>query len=142
MQQDPTADRMKATVRRFYDDLWNKFDTTVADEILAPDVVFRGTLQDGNHDREGFKAYVREIEAGFPDFYQRIDAMWVDGDTCIARMHWSATHTSSFRGIAPTGRSFAYPGVAIFRFSNDLIVECWAVGDTHLMWSVITAPSA
>jgi steroid delta-isomerase-like uncharacterized protein len=136
MHEQPAV--MKAVVRRFYDDLWNKFDTDVADAILSRDVVFRGTLQDSSHDFVGFTAYVREIQVGFPDFYQRIDNLWVDGSTCIARMHWSATHTGTFRGLAATDRAFAYPGVAVFQFADELISEVWAVGDTHGMWSVIT----
>lgn len=133
---DPEA--MKASVRRFYDDLWNKFDVSVADDILSPDVVFRGTMKDGHHDLAGFKDYVHEIEAGFPDFHQRIDEQWVDGDTCIARMYWSGTHRGDYRGHPATGRSVAYPGMAVFRFADGLITEVWAVGDTHGLWSVIT----
>src|SRR6266498_1423674 len=34
----------KAIVRRFYDDLWNKFDITVADTLVSPRATFRGTL--------------------------------------------------------------------------------------------------
>jgi steroid delta-isomerase-like uncharacterized protein len=136
MSEDPA--RMKAVVRRFYDHLWNTFDTSITEEIIAPDVVFRGTLHDATHDREGFKDYVREIGAAFPDFHQRVDALWTDGGHCLARMFWSGTHRGDFRGITPTGRSFSYPGVAVFRFSAGLIAEVWAVGDTHRMWSVIT----
>lgn len=128
---------MKAIVRRFYDDIWNVFDVAPADEIIAPDVVFRGTLEEGSTDREGFKRYVREIQAAFPDFHQRIDEMYTDGETCIARMYWSATHTNAFRGIQPTGRKFGYPGVGIFRINGGVIRECWVVGDTWGMWKVI-----
>ncbi|OAL39844.1 hypothetical protein AYO20_00756 [Fonsecaea nubica] len=133
---------MKLIVRRFYSDIWNKFDTTPAlvDELISPTVAFRGTLEHGTTDREGFKRYVREIEASFPDFYQRVDQLWVDSEneTCIARMHWSATHSKDFRGYAATGRRFEYPGVGIFRIVNGKIQDVWAVGDTWGMFKVIS----
>jgi steroid delta-isomerase-like uncharacterized protein len=133
---------MEEAVRRFYDDLWNQFDLSVADELLAPSVVFTGTLQDKPHDLDGFKAYVLEIQKGFSDFNHRVVDTWVDGDTCIARMFWSGTHDGEFRGTPPTGRSFSYPGVAIFRFDGGQIIEVWAVGDTHSMRAAISsAPS-
>ena len=55
-----------------------------------------------------------------------------------ARMYWSGTHRGDYRGHPATGRSVAYPGMAVFRFADGLITEVWAVGDTHGLWSVIT----
>ncbi|RFU26453.1 hypothetical protein B7463_g9892, partial [Scytalidium lignicola] len=132
-----TPDQMEAIITRFYNDIWNVFDVSPADEIIAPDVTFRGTLAEGSTDREGFKRYVREIGAAFPDFYQRIDEMYTDGETCIAQMYWTGTHTNVFRGVQPTGRKFAYPGVGIFKIHGGMIRECWVVGDTWEMWKVI-----
>ena len=128
---------MTTVVRRFYNDLWNKFNPSVADEIISPSVTFRGTLEHGTTDLAGFKRYVREIQASFPDFHQRIDALYFDGEHCIARMHWSGTHVNVFRGIPGTNRRFEYPGVGIFTIRKGLICDCWVVGDTHGMYSVI-----
>lgn len=138
-----TRSVMNNLVRRFYDDIWNKFDTSPAliDAVISPNVTFRGTLEHGTTDINGFKRYVREIEASFPDFYQRIDETWVDGETIIARMHWSATHTHDFRAYKATGNKFEYPGVGIFKIRDGRIVDVWACGDTHGMFKVIGQPS-
>lgn len=132
-----THDTMKSIVRIFYDDIWNKFDVSPIDKIVAPEVIFRGTLEASSTTRDGLKRYVNEIGKSFPDFYQRIDQMWCDGDTCIARMHWSATHTSPFRGVPPTGKYFEYPGVGVFRIRGGQIREVWALGDTWGLWRVV-----
>ncbi|KAL6252588.1 hypothetical protein RBB50_000307 [Rhinocladiella similis] len=129
---------MKSIVRRFYDDIWNKFDISPVNEIISPAVTFRGTLKHGTTGIEGFKQYVHEIEASFPDFYQRVDEMYVDGEHCIARMHWSATHTKDFRGFKATNKKFEYPGVAIFKIVDGKIMDVWAVGDTYGMYKVIS----
>ena len=34
----------KTVIRRFYDELWNQWNLATADEIVAPDVSFRGSL--------------------------------------------------------------------------------------------------
>ena len=129
-------DKLKI-VRRFYNDLWNKFDTSVADSIISPTVTFRGTLEDKTQDREGFKQYVRNIEAAFPDFFAEIGGIWVDGDDCIARIKWFGTHDGDFRGIPATGKAFAYEGVGIFKIVEGRIVDCWVVGDTQKIWQAI-----
>jgi predicted ester cyclase len=130
--------RYKHLVCRFYADIWNKFDLTPVAEILSNGLVFRGSLGHPT-DLEGFKKYVLEIQASFPDFHQRVDELYVDDaqHTCIAKMFWSATHSRPFRAIEPTNRRFFYPGVGIFRFENDRIIEVWAMGDTIGMWDVI-----
>ena len=135
---------MENLVRRFYDDIWNKFDTSpeVIDGIISPKVTFRGTLEHSTTDIDGFKRYVREIEASFPDFHQRIVATWVDGETIIARMHWSATHMNDFRGYKPTGKKFEYPGVGIFKIRDGRMVDVWVCGDTYGMFKVIGKPNA
>ena len=34
----------KDLVRRYYSDLWNRWDDAVVDEIIDPDIQFRGSL--------------------------------------------------------------------------------------------------
>ncbi len=59
-------------VERFYRELWNNWDLDVADEILAEDLRFRGTLGSKLEGREAFKGYV-ETRRAFPDWHNRID---------------------------------------------------------------------
>jgi hypothetical protein len=96
-QEPAHPESLKGIVRSFYDDIWNKFDLGPVDDLISPNVKFRGTLEDTTQDKEGFKRYVLEIQASFPDFYQRIDELFVcvDGQTCIAKMWWSAVRSLS-----------------------------------------------
>ena len=34
----------KAIIRRYYEDLWNRWDLAIADELIAADIAFRGSL--------------------------------------------------------------------------------------------------
>jgi len=130
---------MKRLVTSFYHDIWNVFSLAPVETLLSPDLNFRGTLHSCNTDREGFKRYVLEVGAAFPDFYQEIKDIVCDADSqkCVALMKWSGTHVSEFRGVKPTGKKFEYPGFATFKFRNGKIVDVWAIGDTWGMWKVI-----
>jgi steroid delta-isomerase-like uncharacterized protein len=129
----PTAG---ALVGRFYDELWNQERIDVADEILARDLVFRGTL-DEIVGRDAFKAYVATIRAAFPDWHNQVEELFDLETRAITRMTWSGTHLGPFRGIAPTGRRVEYPGAAFFTVSDGRIATAWIVGDTSALWAAL-----
>ncbi len=119
-----------AAVRRYYDELWNQWRLDLADELLAPDVRFRGSLAVEVRGIAGFKDYVRLVQAAFPDFQNSVDAMLEAGDDVVARLTYRGTHRGPLFGVAPTGKRFSYPGMAWFRFADGRIAAAWIVGDT------------
>jgi predicted ester cyclase len=131
------SERDRATIRRFYDELWNGWNLAVADEILADDVRFRGSLGATLEGREAFKGYVERIRAAFPDWHNRIDELIDAGDTIVARMTWIGTRTGELFGMAPTGQRVSYVGVAIFRLAGGVIQDGWVVGDTQELWRAL-----
>ncbi len=124
-------------VERFYLELWNAWDLSVTDEILAENVRFRGTLGTTLEGREAFKGYVETIRQAFPDWHNRIDETISCGDRVVTRMTWSGTHEGNLRDIEPTGARVEYLGAAIFRLSGTRIVEAWVVGDTQELWRAL-----
>ena len=60
-------------VERFYYEVWNKGDETVANEILDPDFRFRGSLGPGRVGLVGFIGYMRSIRTALADFECIID---------------------------------------------------------------------
>jgi C-1 hydroxylase len=73
-------DRM--AVRRFYHELWNGRKLELADEIVAEDLVFRGSLGASIRGRDGLKTYVHAIRTAFPDWHNEIDEM-IAVDDCV-----------------------------------------------------------
>src|SRR3712207_107486 len=69
-----SADANRAVVRRFFEELWNGGDLTVADEIIAPDFVPHDPgnpwLKPGPG---GTKELVSAYRAAFPDVHFAID---------------------------------------------------------------------
>lgn len=131
------ADANEKIVERFYLELWNAWDLTVAEEILAENVRFRGTLGSTLEGREAFKGYVETVRQAFPDWHNRIDEAISCGDRVVTRMTWGGTHEGTLMDVEPTGVRVEYVGAAIFRLSEGRIVEAWVVGDTQELWRAL-----
>lgn len=131
------SERNTATIRRFYEELWNRWDLGLADEIVAPDVRFRGSLGTTLQGREAFKGYVERVRAAFPDWHNQIDELIDAGDRVVARITCSGTHQGELFDVAPTGRRVGYVAVGIFRLTGGTIEEAWVVGDTQEMWRAL-----
>jgi steroid delta-isomerase-like uncharacterized protein len=123
-----------AIVRRFYEELWNGWNLELADEIVAEDVRFRGSLGATVRGREGFKAYVESVRAAFPDWHNEVEELIDAGERVVARLTWSGTHRGELLGVPATGREVSYVGAAIFTVRGGVIEDAWIVGDTQELW--------
>ncbi len=131
------AEGTERVIERFYHDLWNRWNLDVADEILAEDVRFRGTLGFTLEGREAFKGYVETVRRAFPDWHNRIDETISCGARVVTRMTWSGTHEGKLMDVEPTGARVKYVGAAIFRVADGRIEEAWVVGDTQELWRAL-----
>src|SRR5262245_28806854 len=120
----------KSLVRRYYE-MWNRWDFALADELIAEDISFRGSLGVEVRGREGFRGYMRAVRAALPDFHNHIEELIAEGDKVAARLTYTGTHRGELFGVRPTGRQVSYAGVAIFRIVAGRIIEGWVLGDVH-----------
>jgi steroid delta-isomerase-like uncharacterized protein len=126
-----SAMRHKSVVCRYYEEMWNRWDFALADELIAEDISFRGSLGALAQGREGFKEYMRAVRRAFPDFHNHIEELIAEDDRVVARLLYTGTHQGELFGIAPAGRRVRYAGVAIFRIAGGQISEGWVLGDVH-----------
>lgn len=120
----------KDLIHRYYADLWNRWDDAVVDEIIAKDIQFRGSLGVTVSGREGFRGYVAQVRAAFPDFHNRVDEMIAEGGKVVAHLTYSGTHHGKLFGAAPTHKQIEYRGIASFQISQGRIVSGLVYGDT------------
>jgi predicted ester cyclase len=118
-------------VRRFYDQLWNKWDDAAVDHTLAPSFTFRGSLGQQMIGRSGWRAYRDQIRRGSSDFHNEIVTLVADRDQAAARLLYSGTHTGPLLDFTPTGRAFSYAGAAFFTATGGLLTSAWVLGDLH-----------
>jgi predicted ester cyclase len=119
-------DENKALVRRFYEEVWNKGNVTVADEVFAADYV--------RHDPrptaaapgpQGQKQIARAFREAFPDLRFEVELLLAEGDYVAARWTASGTQTGRWGDVEPTGRPARFSGVNIFRFEGEHVAELW-----------------
>jgi steroid delta-isomerase-like uncharacterized protein len=124
----------QAVVRRFYEVIWNRWRLDLAGEIVAPDLLFRGSLGRVCDGLDAFLAYAEAVRSAFPDWHNRIEETLASGDRVVTRMTWTGTHQGPLGDIEPTGAEVKYAGAAFFRLADGLIAEAWVVGDTQELW--------
>jgi len=116
-------------VERFYYEVWNKGDETVANEILDPDFRFRGSLGPGRGGLVGFIGYMRSIRTALANFECIIDDL-IEGDKRVAaRMRFRGIHSGQFFGVPATGQEIIWTGAAFFTMDRSRITELWVLGD-------------
>ena len=69
------------------------------------------------------------IRRGVPDFTVSVADCFSAGDRTVLRFTGSGTHTGSFGGEEPTGRSVTVYGTTIFRIADGRIAEDWEALD-------------
>jgi steroid delta-isomerase-like uncharacterized protein len=119
----------KALSRRFTE-LFSTGDEALAEEILAPDVVFHGTAGDGDlRGIEEVKAFVRGYRRAFPDARSSVEDQIAEDDRVVTRWRARGTHQGQLGPIAATGREFEMDGVTIERIAGGRIAEAWVARD-------------
>ncbi len=117
----------KALARLFYEELWNRKNLSVANELIAATYVFHmpGSPPGIPPGPEGFTQFVSVFFTAFPDVRVTIEDQVAEGDRVTTRWTSHGTHTGDLMGIAPTGKSVTITGISIDRFENGKVVESW-----------------
>ena len=117
----------KAAVRRFYEEVINKKNFALIPELIAPNYVFHMTPEIKGP--EGVKNYFTTGFAAFPDWHERIDYMFAEGDFVTTITTSTATFTNKWGDIAPTGKKATYQGANLCRLKDGKQVEVWSFVD-------------
>jgi len=123
------AEATAALVRRFYEEMWNRWDFGLADELLAEDLVFRGSFGVDVEGRPAFRDYMALVRSGFPDFHNEVEDLIVEGNRAAARLTYRGTHLGPALGVPATGRRITYGGAAFFTVRDGLVASVWVLGD-------------
>jgi len=139
-----STEQNKELLRRFVDELFNHGNTSLVEELLAPDFVEHEELPPGiPQGREGVKHLSTMLRSAFPDLKATIHDMIAEGDKVVVRMTWTGTQKGEFMGIPPTGKSVSIEVLDIVRAAGGKLVEHWGQMDNMGMMQqlgVIPAP--
>jgi predicted ester cyclase len=98
--------------------------------IVATDLITHNQMPGLPAGLEGGKMVHQMAVAAIPDFRADIEDLIAEGDKVVARLTFRGAHTGGeFMGIPPSGNSFSFMAISIFRIANDKIVEHWGEED-------------
>jgi steroid delta-isomerase-like uncharacterized protein len=120
-----TATENSALVRRFVEEIFNKGNLEVAEEILTPDYAHHDpTTHEYGSGIEGFKQMISFYRQAF-DLQIVLEDQIVTADKVVDRWTGHGTHQGEFMGLAPTGKKITASGISIHRIAGDRIAETW-----------------
>jgi steroid delta-isomerase-like uncharacterized protein len=124
------SEKNKTVVRRLFEEVWNKGNLPVTDELFAPNYVHHdSSTPDVGRGPESEKKRATLYRTAFPDLRLTIEDIIAEGETVMARWSCRGTHKGDLSGIAPTGKQFTISGISIARIANGKMAEGWVNWD-------------
>jgi predicted ester cyclase len=119
-----STEQNKALLRRCFDEILNKRNFQLLDELIAPEWV-KGWVND-NVPPDGFNQSNFWIFYSFPDLQFTIEDEFAEGDKVGTRGYLAGTHLGDFEGLAPTGKRVKFAYIDLWRVENGKLAENWA----------------
>jgi steroid delta-isomerase-like uncharacterized protein len=128
-------------MRRWFQEVWNEGKMQTIYELMAPDGVGIGQLENGAALRgpAEFEALVNRLRAGFPDINIKMEDAFGADDKVVVRWAATMTHFGDIPGKPATGKTVRMTGITITRIANNQIVEGWDNWDQLAMLKQIGA---
>jgi C-1 hydroxylase len=128
----------KAAVRRFYEEFIGKKNMAVIPELIAPSYIFH--MNPEIKGPEGVKNYFTPVFAAFPDYHEKVDYMFAEGDMVATFTTLTGTFTGKMGDIAPTGKKVTIQSVSLCRLEGSKQVEVWGVVDALSFYRQLGIP--
>lgn len=115
-----STEQNKATIRAFFDEVWNQGDESAIARYIAENAA--GNDEDFGMGREGFTRQWRQWQSAFSDLHFQIDEIVAEGDTVVARWTLTGKHTGPYLGKEPTGAEIKVGGMSLDHLKDGLLV--------------------
>lgn len=122
----------------------NTADSKMADDLISPDAIFHVPGQpEPMRGPIGYLSIIGIMRSGFPDIQWTLDDLVAEDDKVAARYTMRGTHSGSFMGVPPTGKSIMVKSMAFYRLSNGQFIEEQGLPDMlELMHQIGAVPSS
>ena len=130
----PNPEANKAVDRRSYEEVWNKGQMEVIEEIIADDFVLHDpALPEDLMGPDGFRQFVILYRTAFPDIHFTVEDQVAEGEMVATRWTATGTHSGELMGptpIPPTGNQVVGTGITVARISDGKYTELWNSWDS------------
>ncbi len=120
----------KALAQRWLEEVWNKGDLSLIDELIAPNYVLHDPTRPGLKGRAGIKESIAVFRTAFPDLHFTIEDQVAEREKIVTRYTVQGTHLGPLMGIPATGKQGIITGIDIYRITDGQIEEAWSNWDT------------
>lgn len=122
-----------AAARRFYEEVMNKGNFKVIDEVVDASYVDHFVVPGLTPDKAGLTQFMNMYRAAFPDLQVTVEDIIARGDKVWVYTTSRGTQKGDFMDIKATGKKFDVKGFDIIRFVNGKAVEHWGLNDDLTM---------
>ena len=130
----------KALVRRLTEEVINKGNLAVIEELFAPTYVWHIAGMPDIKGPDGVKQFLTTVRTAFPDFHSTIEDMVVEGDKVAVRYTNRGTQKGEFRGVAPSGKELTWSLLLITHLAGGKFQESWQLTDLLRQLSLGATP--
>jgi predicted ester cyclase len=124
------AEDNKRLVRRALEELYERGNAALADELIAPDYdAHEPAHPERPEGPEGVKQTVRELHSTFGDLRFDVEDEIAEGDKVVQVATMRGRQIGPLMGREPTGREFAVRHIYVWRVADGRIVEHWGSRD-------------
>ncbi len=120
-----STEENKTLTRRIAEEIINKGNYDVANEVFAEDYIGHGSPEDIKGP-EAMKQYFSQMRSAFPDIKSTTQDQIAEGDKVVDYQVVTGTHKGEFQGIASTGKQIKVTATIINRIAGGKIVESWS----------------
>jgi steroid delta-isomerase-like uncharacterized protein len=116
-----------ALMRRWFKEVWNEGKTQTIYELLSPDAIGIGQLEDGGPLRgpAEFLPLVERIRGALPDITMVVEDAFGTEDKVVLRWSATMTHHGDHLGMPASGKRVRMTGITIARIADKKIIEGW-----------------
>lgn len=129
----------KVIMRRMIEEIWNKGNMMVADELFTADH-YSPSAPDLPKGPESVKMLATMFRSAMPDYHMSIDMILADETKVVARFTQSGTHVgAALMGMQPSGKRAEWTEIGILEIANGKITRSWYEVDMLSMINQLTA---
>src|SRR6266404_4861546 len=124
------SENNKAVVRRLIEEVWNKGNLSLVDELFAPNYEHHDpSSPDFGRGPESEKKRANLYRNPFPDLRLTIEDIIAEDNTVMTRWSCRGTHNGFLNDMATTEKQFTISGITVGRLANGKIAESYVNWD-------------
>ena len=129
-------------MQRWFDEVWNKQNVDVIDELFAEDGVAGGLANDDGSPVIGpkdYKPFQQRFLSAFPDLKVSLEDTVTEGEKIGIRCRVTGTHCGDGIGVQPCNKAVDFGFIGIARIRDGKITEAWNSIDFLTMYQQLGA---